>query len=488
MLTAEWVRQWRARPGGIVLIDSPSGDSWSASRLEEVTAGLATQLAEDGITAADRVALACRPSAAAALSAIAILRLGAAIIPLNPATTPAEIHHVIATVQPTLAIVDDLADLAAAARWDAVSTTDLAAICSRRAEAGEPVDRVRLDRSGPEQLAMICFTSGTTGPPKAVPHTSASLLAGTLALIEAWDWTSKDILVSALPLFHVHGLVVALFSTMTAGAAIIIQQRFDPELVAKNVLEHNATMVFGVPTMWWRIAEAGVAPQLHKLRLAVSGSARLDPVLSERLSKSIGQVPVERYGMSETLILTSNPVRGPRKPGGVGIPLPGVRLRVAADGVVEATGPTVFQGYLRHGTAERQRDGFTEDGWFRTGDLGHFDADGHLFLAGRASETLITGGHNVAPAEVEQLLLAQAGVHDVAVAGLPDAQWGQVIAAFIVGDPAEVSIAQLEAACLASLSDYKRPRIWKFVQTLPRNPMGKLDRLELARLAHDSGR
>lgn len=459
-LSAVWEQHWRRAPELVTLGDIATGERISARDVLVRSYQIAQRLGEAGVTAGDRVMVALPHSVDFALIFIALVRMGATAVVVNPNSTPAELAHYNETTRPTL-VLDG--------RFPGVTST------SDAISGPEVASEIALapgNRS--EDVAVICFTSGTTGPPKAVPLTHRNLLAGTRALGQAWRWTPDDVLLSALPMFHVHGLVVALCGSLTAGAAIAIQQRFDAERLCRAAATWDATMLFGVPTMWWRIARAESVDQLRNLRLAVSGSAPLDPGLSQELADHIGQVPVERYGMSETLILTSNPIDGPRKPGSVGLPLPGVELRLNDEAVVEVRAESIFDGYL--GVDE---DRFTADGWFRTGDVGRMDDDGFLYLEGRQSETIITGGHNVLPLEIETLLLAQPGVSEAAVVGKPDPQWGQVVTAFVVADSEGLDLDRLAAACEESLSDFKRPREWRVVDSLPRNSMGKIVRSDL---------
>lgn len=481
VLTANWVAGWRAGEQSAALLrTSPDGHEWSRARFEQVTAGLATDLVAAGHGRGSRIVLAQPSTAAAVVTFVAILRAGACVVACDPNATAAQAIELIAATSPDLVVCDDTA----ASRWSSVPAVTPAQLRSDWQAAGEPVDRTVLDRSGADDLGLICLTSGTTGGRKAVPMSMGQLLAGMRVLVDAWQWTEHDVLVSALPLHHVHGLVVAVGGSLTAGSQLVLERSFDPRLVVSDAGAHHATMIFGVPTMWWRLERAGALEQLPALRLAVSGSAPLDPALFTRLTAALGAAPVERYGMTETLILTSNPVDGPRKPGSVGLPLPGVELRVAADGMVEVRGETVMAGYLNRPAGT----GFTADDWFRTGDIGEFDADGYLFLHGRASDLIITGGHNVHPAEVEPTLQAVSGVSEVAVAGSPDERWGQVVVAHLVLEPelaadpgrTEATLAQLRAAA-ESLSPHQRPRRWVVVDALPRNTMGKIVRAALPR-------
>jgi malonyl-CoA/methylmalonyl-CoA synthetase len=250
-------------------------------------------------------------------------------------------------------------------------------------------------------------------------------------------------------------------------------------------------MFFGVPTMYALMREAGRLPGLAGLRLLVSGSAPLDPALFADVAAQAGQPPVERYGMSETVMLVSNPVRGERRPGSVGLPLPGVQVRLGEAGGVEVMGRNVFRGYWERPDATAEA--FTEDGWFRTGDIGELDDDGYLRLVGRASDLIITAGYNVYPREVEDVVRDHPAVLDVAVVGLPDATWGETVAAFVVLRPDDADIAReeleqgLAPLVEGRLAAYKRPRRWVAVDDLPRNAMGKVRRDALRDSVRDRG-
>jgi malonyl-CoA/methylmalonyl-CoA synthetase len=256
---------------------------------------------------------------------------------------------------------------------------------------------------------------------------------------------------------------------------MVVLPRFTPEAVVAAVRAYGATMFFGVPTMYALLRDADQLPGLSGLRLLVSGSAPLDPLLFADVAAQAGQPPVERYGMSETVMLTSNPARGERRAGSVGLPLPGVAVRLGDGDGVEVDGPNVFGGYWDRPRATAEA--FTDDGWFRTGDIGAYDDDGYLRLVGRASDLIITAGYNVYPREVEDVVRDHEAVVDVAVVGLPDPTWGETVAAFVVlrGTlaAAEPGLAGLVEGRLAA---YKRPRRWIAVDQLPRNAMGKVRR------------
>jgi malonyl-CoA/methylmalonyl-CoA synthetase len=307
-----------------------------------------------------------------------------------------------------------------------------------------------------------------------------NLLASAEALRLAWRWVQDDRLVLALPLFHIHGLGVGLHGTLLTGASAVLLPRFDPDAVLDAARDHEATLFFGVPTMYARLAGSPRVGELASLRLLVSGSAALPPTVFERLAERAGQRPLERYGMTETVMNVSNPHDGERRPGTVGLPLPGVELRLAeGDGEVLLRGPNVFDGYWRN--PEATAEAFDADGWFRTGDLGSLDERGYLRIEGRSKELIITGGYNVHPREVEELLLEHPGVAEVAVVGTPSEEWGEVVTAFVVatdpGDPPDEG--ELLALAAEQLAPFKRPRLVRYVESLPRNALGKVLKHEL---------
>ena len=288
----------------------------------------------------------------------------------------------------------------------------------------------------------------------------------------------------ALPLFHIHGLGVGLHGTLLAGASAVLLPRFDPDAVLDAAAAHDATLFFGVPTMYARLAASPRVGELGRLRLCVSGSAPLPPAVFDRLADGSGQRVLERYGMTETGMNVSNPYDGERRPGTVGFPLPGVELRLAdvetGGGSISSRGPNVFGGYW--GRPEATAAAFTDDGWFRTGDIGEHDADGYLRLVGRARELIITGGLNVYPREVEDVLLEHPAVAEVAVAGVADAEWGEVVTAWVVPTPAAAgppAAAELSGFAAERLARFKCPRRFVFVDALPRNALGKVLRHEL---------
>jgi malonyl-CoA/methylmalonyl-CoA synthetase len=358
------------------------------------------------------------------------------------------------------------------------------------APAGTPaaVDG-ELDRAAADDPALIVYTSGTTGAPKGAVLSHGNLLAGARALALAWRWTPADRLVLALPLFHVHGLCAGLFGTLTAGASAVVLPRFSPEGVLAAAGDHAATLFFGVPTMYHRLLGRGTAADLARLRLCVSGSAPLPAPVWQAMRAEGGVEVLERYGMTETLLTVSNPYRGERRPGTVGFPLPGVQARLApldgdggapVEGIEEppegqllVAGPSVFGGYWERPAAT---EAAFEGRWFRTGDVAGWDAEGYLAILGRRNDLILSGGFNVYPAEVEDVLLGHPDVAEVAVAGQPSEEWGETVVAWVVPAGARPPVETLEALAAGQLAGYKRPRAYRFVDSLPRNAMGKVQR------------
>ena len=460
-----WARQWASRPEAPVLIDGwDTTRELDAGTLDGRTAALATALSEAGVSPGDRVLWCARATLPATEALLAVLRSGAVLVPLSPSATAAELDHVIGDADPVLGLFDQPRPDLRPGGLTAMHIDDLA----RAAEhAGPYVVRARQ----PGDDALIVYTSGTTGKPKGAAHTHGSLLTGVSSLLSAWEWTPADHLLLCLPLFHVHGLCAGLFGTLTAGAVASVFDRFDE--VALLQAATTSTMFFGVPTMYHRLGATGGSARLGSLRLCVSGSAPLAADLWHRFAAD-GVVVLERYGMTETLLTLSNPLVGERRPGSVGLPLPGVHA--ALDGVDEhgigellVRGPSLCRGYWG-------RPAFATDDWFATGDLVSLADDGYVSIRGRRTELIITGGHNVYPAEVEAVLARHPGVVEIAVVGLPSAEWGETVVAYVVGDLDLVSLRDLAAA---ELAPFKCPREIRLIDALPRNALGKVIRSEL---------
>jgi malonyl-CoA/methylmalonyl-CoA synthetase len=457
-LPRAWTARWADDPAAPALAGADR--RWvSNAELQDRSAAVAGRFAAAGLAPGDRLLMSAAPSVDLAVAHVAALRLGLTVVPVNTAFAPAEIANVAAVARPRLAVLDDLTRLPDVAGTG--PTVDLP-------DGPVPV----LDAAAPDDVGLLVFTSGTTGTPKGVPLSHANLLASSASVGHAWRWTAADRLVLALPLFHVHGLGVGLHGTLLAGASAVILPAFDVDVVLDAIAATDASLLFGVPTMWVRFAASPRIAELAALRLCVSGSAPLDPGTFAALAAGIGSPVLERYGMTETGMLVSNPFEGERKAGSVGLPLPGVDLRLD-DGEIVVRGPNVFGGYL-----EPVEGAFTDDGWFRTGDLGRLDQDGHLRIDGRSKELIITGGLNVYPRDVEEVLRAHPTVRDVAVAGSPDPEWGERVVAYVVPDgPFDAETVLTWAA--DRLAPYQRPRRVVVLDELPRNAMGKVLRSAL---------
>jgi malonyl-CoA/methylmalonyl-CoA synthetase len=469
-LPRSWRARWEAEPSAAVLHTDQTG--WlRAGDLDERTRRAAGRLRTAGVTAGDRVLLCTDTSLDLVVVHVAALRLGAVVVPANPTYRDRELRHLLDDAAPVVAV---LGDPARAERWRAEDRPGLVVTDPQLAlPDGEPGP---LDQADAHDPALLAYTSGTTGTPKGALLSHGNLLASAEALRVAWRWTPEDRLVLALPLFHLHGLGVGLHGTLHAGAAAVLRPRFDAFEVADQVAEHRASLFFGVPTMWARLVDAPNAHLLRSLRLGVSGSAPLDAVLHQRIAEVTGQSVIERYGMTETVMNVSNPYDGQRRPGTVGLPLPGVEVALAAETQeIMLRGPNVFAGYWRRDAATSEA---CRDGWFATGDVGSHDSDGYLRIIGRRKELIISGGYNVYPREVEDVLRAHPAVGDVAVVGEPDATWGERVVAVLEGTE-RTAEAHLRDLAARELAPYKQPKRYAFVRALPRNALGKVVRSEI---------
>ena len=435
----------RTPPGGIVVGDEVVDRDGLQERVS---------LQAGRIAGASSIAVVAHPSLETIVTVLAGIEAGIPVIPLSPDAGPIERDHV-------------LADSGAAVLAD-----------------GDALHAAAVDDVDLGDAALVLYTSGTTGPPKGVPVTMAAIAACIDGLAAAWDWTPEDRLVHGLPLHHVHGLVLGVLGPLHVGSGLHHTVRPTPEAYAAA----DGTLYFGVPTVWSRIAaDAAAARALASARLLVSGSAALPAPVFDALTSQCGRAPVERYGMTETLITVAARADEPRVRGSVGRPLPAVGVRVVDDagvdvpdgsvGALEVAGPTVLRGYLRR--PEATAAAFTADGWFRTGDIAGW-GEGGLRIVGRASTDLIkTGGFRVGAGEVEDALLRHPAVQEAAVVGEPDDDLGQRIVAYVVAS--DVDEAALRQFVADALSAHKRPRAVRFVDALPRNAMGKVDKTRLGR-------
>lgn len=444
-----------------------------------------------GVHPGDRVALYVDKSLEAVLVYLACLRIGAVIVPLNPAYTAAELEYFLTDCEPSLLLAPPtgVADAAVAARtrrirMETLGTRGDGTYAARVAAETAPAPAAAVADTA---LASLLYTSGTTGRSKGAMITRANLLANARALVETWHMSAQDTLVHVLPLFHVHGLFLSLNVLFAAGGSVRLLQRFDP---AETVIQLASASVFmGVPTHYTRLlaCPALTRESVVGMRLFVSGSAPLLAQTHREFEARTGKAILERYGMTETLVITSNPYAGQRKSGSVGLPLPGVELRItdtvrAEDGpevgMIEVRGPSVCAGYWR--APEKTAADRTKDGFFRTGDLGTLDADGYVSIVGRTKDLVISGGYNVYPKEVELELDALPGVAESAVFGVPHPDLGEAVTASITVKPGTtIDETALVRALRARLAPYKVPRRILVVRELPRNSMGKVQKSRL---------
>jgi malonyl-CoA/methylmalonyl-CoA synthetase len=484
-LPAAWAEVWGTNPSAPLIYDAGAGDAarWvTAGEFEERTRLAAAQLMSLGLQAGDRLLWCTGSSVAAVVANVGALRAGLVVVPANAAYTARELAHIVTDVRPAAAIVDDsdrarsLTDAATSPL--VVLSVDLQLLAGERPRSASSIGSghaIVLDASDQDDPALIAYTSGTTGAPKGAVLSHGNLLANSESVALTWRWQPDDRLVHALPIFHGHGLCVALYTSLLRGSSVVLLPRFDADAVLDASAAHKATMFFGVPTMYHRLAASPRVGELSRLRLAVSGSAPLAADLHRRISEDGGTDVLERYGMTETLMTISNPYDGERRPGTVGFGFPGVDVRLDGEEIL-VRGPTIFSGYWERPAATAEK---MDDGWLRTGDLAVLD-DGYVTIMGRASDLIISGGYNVYPVEVEDVLLLHPAVAEVAVTGTPSDEWGEAVTAWVVADGSPPTREDLVGFTADLLAPYKRPRLLHIVDALPRNAMGKIRRADLS--------
>jgi malonyl-CoA/methylmalonyl-CoA synthetase len=479
----------RIEDGACTFIETPAGRRITYGDVVAESGRLAGALRSLGVGIGDRVAMQVEKSPEAVLLYLACVRAGAVFLPLNTAYTLAELDYFFGDAEPALAVCDPsraekVRALATARGVKAVETLGADGGGTLPVHArGLPADFRDADR-GPEDLAAILYTSGTTGRSKGAMLTHENLASNARALVDLWRFTREDVLLHALPIFHTHGIFTAATTTLFAGGALLFLPRFDPDEVLRAL--PRATAMMGVPTYYVRLLQhPGLTREATRhVRLFTSGSAPLLPETHHGWQERTGHAILERYGMTETNMTTSNPYDGDRLPGTVGFPLPGVEVRivdpdtgkpVASDdvGMIEVRGPNVFKGYWRN--PEKTRADFRADGFFVTGDLGKIDPRGYVHIVGRGKDLIISGGFNVYPREVEAEIEALPGVVESAVVGLPHPDFGEGVTAFVVasGERAPTE-AEVMRALEGRLARFKHPKRVLFVPELPRNAMGKV--------------
>jgi malonyl-CoA/methylmalonyl-CoA synthetase len=435
------------------------------------------------VAAGDRVVAQVEKSPEAIALYLACLHVGAAFVPLNTAYTLAELEYFLGDAAPSLAVVRPAQREPVAALIKQVETLESLVALSHPAPSN-------VGQWEPNALAALLYTSGTTGRSKGAMLSRANLASNAETLMHAWEFTANDVLLHALPIFHVHGLFVAINTVLAAGGSMLFLSKFDADEIIRWL--PRATMMMGVPTFYTRLLQhPGLTRELvSNVRLFISGSAPLLAETHREFQSRTGQAILERYGMSETLMNTSNPYRGERIPGSVGPALPGVEVRITdpengavfeqpdSIGMIEVRGPNVFGGYWR--MPEKTAAEFRSDGFFITGDLGKRDARGYLYIVGRGKDLIITGGYNVYPIEVELEIDALPGVNESAVIGVPHRDFGEGVTAVVVlHAAATVDEATIRHALEQRLAKFKVPKRVVFVPELPRNTMGKVQKSAL---------
>lgn len=479
-----------ARPEALFIEHGLSGKTWTYAEFFEGAEKVATALVAAGVKPGDRVAVQADKSVEMLELYVGTILAGGVFLPLNTAYTASEVSYFLGDATPTIFVCDpvkqtDLQTIADQCGVKQVWTLDgdgqgsLADAKAKSASAFTPVARA------PEDLAAILYTSGTTGRSKGAMLTHRALASNSETLCAYWRFTSEDVLIHALPVFHTHGLFVATNVTMMAGGSCLFLPSFDADAIID--LMPRATSLMGVPTFYTRLLQrAGLSEATRNMRLFISGSAPLLAETHERWRDVTGHAILERYGMTETNMNTSNPYDGDRRAGTVGFPLPGVELKICDPengqelpaneiGVLEVRGPNVFSGYWK--MPEKTAEELRSDGWFITGDLGRLDQDGYVHIVGRGKDLIITGGFNVYPKEVESLIDALDGVQESAVIAAPHPDFGEGVVAIVVLDGTQsLTESEVVAGIAHELAKFKQPKKVIFVDELPRNTMGKVQK------------
>ena len=481
-----------------VAIETDNGLNYSWRDLDRATAMLANLLRSLGLPDGARIAVQVDKSVEALMLYLATLRAGYIFLPLNTAYQSAEMAYFIGDAEPAVVVCAPrnfgwVSKIAFTAGTQHVFTLGDDRSGSLLERAAYQSDQHAVVERYADDMAAILYTSGTTGRSKGAMLSHGNLLSNALVLKDYWGWKKGDVLMHVLPIFHVHGLFVAVHGALLNGSKMIWTATFEPKQVLQKLPQ--ATVFMGVPTLYVRLlAEPGLDRQATRnMRLFIAGSAPLLIETFKEWQTRTGHTILERYGMSETAMLTSNPYapdarygnQSERRGGTVGFPLPGVQLRVQDDageslpagqvGGIQVKGPNVFAGYWR--MPDKTREEFTSDGFFKTGDVGRIDSDGYVTIVGRSKDLIISGGYNVYPAEIEGYINTLPGVAESAVVGVPDADFGEVGVAVVIAKPGEqVDAEKILAALKTMLANFKVPKRCYVVQELPRNAMGKVQK------------
>ncbi len=471
-----------------IFLETDDDRTYTRADLARESARFARMMIETGAVRGDRIAVQVDKSPACLFLYLGCLRAGLVYLPLNTAYQRSELTYFLDDAQPRIVVCkpgsfDLMRELCAGHAQ--VLTLDEEGRGSLADAAAVLPDEFETVDSGPDDIAVILYTSGTTGRSKGAMVTHRNLLSNARALVDCWGFSERDVLLHALPVFHIHGLFVANHCALLSGARLLWHRKFDPALVVRDLA--RATVMMGVPTFYTRLlAQPKFDREIcRNMRLFISGSAPLLLETFKEFQTRSGQTILERYGMSEAGMICSNPLGGERRGGSVGFPLPGVTVRIADEkdrplprgevGGIQVKGENVFAGYWH--MPEKTREEFTADGYFRTGDVGTFDTDGYVSIVGRAKDLIISGGYNVYPKEIELALDALPGVAESAVIGIPHPDFGEAVAAVVVArKAARLDPAALIAELKKNFANYKVPKRIYLVEGLPRNAMGKVQK------------
>jgi malonyl-CoA/methylmalonyl-CoA synthetase len=500
-LTASFLKQEK-RKAVTFLRDGEIESEISYLQLHQDSNRMARAFQELGVAKTDRVILCIQKSLIFVISHLALQKIGAIAVPLNPGFKKSEIDYLLQDADAKLILSEP-----DKARLIKEINSDLTTLI---VDTQKPYQDIDFFRSAPEDYArveiephdpgLIIYTSGTTGKPKGAILTQENLVHDSENITNIWEISETDVLCHALPLFHVHGLCFALHTSLRAGAQVIMLDQFSPEKVVKVLekkdAEYACTVFMAVPSMYGKLMDylAERKPDFEHMRLWTSGSAPLLPNDFNRVYETFGKEPVEREGMTETGMNFSNPLRGERKPGSIGYPLPDLAVRIVdpatgtdvapgQTGEIWLKGPAVTPGYWR---MPQETASAFEQGWFRTGDLGNIDKDGYYYLTDRIKHIIISGGENISPKEVEVVINQLEEVVESSVVGLADERWGEkVVAAVVTKANSNIKPEAIRAHCKNNLHDWKCPKEVVFVRELPRNTMGKVLKEEVKALCEN---
>jgi malonyl-CoA/methylmalonyl-CoA synthetase len=485
------------RGGARTFLDLDGKGRLTFGDFADLVARISTVLLAQGVKPGDRVAVQAPKTPETLAVYLACQQVGAVFLPLNTAYTPSEIEFFLTDAHPRLFVCDEASKDAYSELAKRLGIALMTIAADRAGSLPEAVSKAQpmteIVTRGPDDLAAILYTSGTTGRSKGAMLSHDNLLSNTLALVDIWRFSGDDVLVHALPIYHTHGLFVACNIMLKVGGTMIFHAAFNPDAVLDAI--PRATALMGVPTFYTRLL---ACPRLTKehvanMRLFVSGSAPLLAETHVEFEQRTGHRILERYGMTETSMTTSNPYDGERRAGAVGFPLPGVSVRVASPdgkilpqgeiGILEVKGPNVFKGYWN--LPEKTAAEFRPGGWFITGDMSMIDDDGYVHIVGRQKDLIIAGGLNIYPKEIEEVIDTIHGVIETAIVGVPHPDMGEAVVAVIAAKP-DLDLETVKATVGEKLARFKHPRRYEIVAELPRNTMGKVQKAQLREMYKDS--